>query len=159
MKWSIQELFRMYTTYNDHRLLYKIVYFPKRTWKRIKGTFHWLFKGYCKESLWNADETILTEVIERLKQFRKLDKVGYPWAFESEEAWQLELDKMIDLLEKMRDEYYMQQEYNVEYDSEKGYDSITKKGMEQIREYAKQQKTNDEEALKMFSKYLSALWD
>lgn len=145
MRWSIEELIYSWSMYKEYNLYGFFRHFLHNRKRRFKLFFHWLFKGYTKESLWNLDTFLEEGFIHKLRQYRKVELMGYPYNLNSQEEWYEILDIMIDSWQKMHDEFYLNQ---IDWDSKKDMDELVQK-----------QWDNDTKAMELFTKYFHALWD
>ncbi|MFW6046700.1 MAG: hypothetical protein ACOCP4_02790 [Candidatus Woesearchaeota archaeon] len=177
MKWSIQELLYARSIYKEYNILDKIIYFPKNFYKRTKLFFYWLFTGKTKEVLWSLDKYFTEIIAERLNDFAKNYKHGFPMEFinedndsdRSDKEWNETLRKMADAWDKMETEYYLEQmaipemftkEIEVKGKKVNALDFVYKEGEEEKnKELVKLQRKNDEYAIEMFAKYYHNLWD
>lgn len=109
MRWSIEELFVYWKVYQQKHFISWFKYFFKNTWCRFKLVIHWIFKGYCYQSMWDLDMYLAKIILFRLKKFLKSSRIGHPLIIgddgnireDSEDAWENILKTMIDKFEKM----------------------------------------------------------
>ena len=90
-----------------------------------------------KEELYDLNITLSKYILPRLKAYRKMDKIGYPFRFNSVDEWNKVLDKMILSFE------FILKGAN--------YSMSTDEFIEYSEKY--------EEGMKLFSEYFSCLWD
>lgn len=99
MRWSFEELFRAIGIYRQKSWRMKLKMFPYYVIRIIKIVFHWLFKGYCKETQFSLDYELLYIIRLRLKLFKKQNVNSHPSTFNSIEDWHAELQNMINKLD------------------------------------------------------------
>lgn len=100
MRWSIEELLKAIRAESPDGFWDKIIRFPITLYKSIKVFFFWVFNGYCRISLMDADETIVYDILLRMKQFRKEKREGHPYPqFSNMEEWNDFIDNLIKRFE------------------------------------------------------------
>lgn len=96
MRWSFEELFRAIRIYRQSTWRMKIKLFPFFVVRVIKIVFHWLFKGYCRETQYSLDHELLYIINFRLKVFKKQNTNSFPERFGDMESWHVEIQNMIN---------------------------------------------------------------
>lgn len=146
MRWSFEELFKAWKIRNAYTFKEFILDFFPRNWRKTGTFFHWLFKGYTKESLWNLDETFDQIILQRLKQFRKMERAGFPNEFNSQEEWNRKLDELI-------------QRFDDRSAALNRLFSLNEFTQEELHELIAQQEEKNKKTIKLFAKYYDNLWD
>lgn len=172
MRWSIEELFKAWKIHTEFRFIYKVLKFPKNTWRRFRVLIHWIFKGYCKESLWGLDHTLMEIFIQKLTQFQKAGKYGLPMGM-TEEEWDDILSRLIKGFKIMSDETISSDIPTVAMklkDSDMTIGGIKSTGQSMTftrygksdditMQLHKKQYQYDKETMYLFTKYFRDLWD
>lgn len=110
--------------------------------EKIKGFFvkHFqlITRGYSYEDMWSLDCTISKFILPRLKEFRRMDKFGYPSYCNDMDEWNDMLDKMIFSFEytviDLTDDVFLNKDF--------------------VKDEVKRQ-----EGLKLFATHFNHLWD
>jgi len=171
MRWSIEELFKAWRIHTEFRFIYKVIKFPINIWKNIKVTFHWIFKGYCKESLWSLDHTLMNVFIQKLTQFQKAGKMGTPMGV-TEEEWEDIIARLIKGFKVMKDELILDDlttSIMKLEDDDVNFNGKSVGGVVSFTRYGKSEDVNmqiyqkqfdyDRATLKLFIRYFRDLWD
>lgn len=65
---------------------------------------------YPIEEIWNTKNTLARLIVPRLEAFKRLDKHCYPIAFGDMDNWNLNIQKMIDAFEILKDNRSLSEE-------------------------------------------------
>ena len=130
---------------------WKLINILDRLWYKIKKVYQKITKGRADEEIWDLSSHIIDYVAPRIKEFQKLDKMGYPCngdEIKSQKEWDDILDKIAEAFDlAYRDEHT---EDNLYYDYDTG-----EFNKERYLEHNKKL----EEGFRLFGKYILALWD
>jgi len=167
MRWSLQELFRAISYQFGFFSYWRFWRIFGILWRSLKAIVHWIFYGYCQEITWNLDEHLIDILIDRLTIFKKSPRMGYPCDLNSQEEFNVILERIIEGFKIMRDETFGNDYEKVEpiynQDAETGLTTVefnmTEEQKQQIRDAWQKQKKHDEETLQLFIKYFRDLWD
>lgn len=114
-------------------------YLRERNWRCVRREFRlfkqYLRKGYSDKDLWSLYITFIRFILPRLRDFRNMNKMGYPVSL-TEEKWNKKLDAMIYSFESM-----------LRYEDEIG---VTLQDIDWKRV---------NKGLRLFSSYFMHLWD
>jgi len=156
MRWSIEELIYglKVASNSGYKIIYRIINLPIALWRILKVIIHWIFTGYCWTTIWGLDYYLIEVFIKRFKQFKKLNRIGYPYDLSGSEEWEDIIDRLIIGFENMRDEKFLNYP-----DIELSKISESEEDKKLIRTNINKQRLYDKETLELFSKYFRAFWD
>jgi hypothetical protein len=176
MRWSLEELlYGLKVATEDGWFWRRLVRLPKTIWRQIKVLFHWIFTGYCWATIWELDSYLMKVILQRLKQFKKMDRMGYAPidSVRSEEDWEKVLDRLILGFEIMIDTRIADNHPELhgslkEKEVTVGGKTIMatvwendspKEVIDLMLKAQLEQSTYDEETMLLFAKHFRALWD
>lgn len=171
MRWSLEELGRGIELASNKgcRLSYRVLHSFSSAKRIAKVIGKWIVSGYCWSSIWNLDRYMEDLIIQRLKLFKKMKKSGHPCEFNNEQEWFDVIDEMINLWERKKNNFFIEQinfgekketeEYILGFEA--SFISFERSPEEQkeMERLLEEQKLNNTKALEMFAKYFDDLWD
>lgn len=170
MRWSIEELIKYWRYYSERNIYYWFRNFFHNRKRRFKLFWHWVFTGYCHESMWSLDDYFSEVILFRLKKFRKMSKIGYPANMSGKEECEEELNTLIEKFEilinrSIEDKVVLDKagfHKEIEVNGIKVMawtSSQTEEESKKTMELFAAQAKNDEEALELFKNLYFHLWD
>lgn len=106
MRWSFEELVKSMRIYKTRNLKQ----FPYFIFKKVSVFFHWLFKGYCKETQYNLDEYLLVVLKYRLQKFNELNNQSFPGSFNTIDNWHSAVQNAINKADYLIDNLYSRED-------------------------------------------------
>lgn len=80
-------------------LPFRLRWYTKDFFRSIKYAYQRVVKGYDDRALWNLNSYLIPIILPALRHLQSDDAMGYPMGFADQEAWNIELRKMIRAFE------------------------------------------------------------